>query len=89
MLVYISCVNTVAKARLCTAVFLQLTISTADCLRHPIQMAGIETIQEVAYSYCYELLTIPNDTISSFPFPREIEISAQCENKIDHTQQLL
>ena len=41
---YISYVNTVVKARLFTAVFSQLTIFTADCLCHPIQMAGIETI---------------------------------------------
>ena len=43
---YISYVNTAAKARLFTAVFSQLTIFTADCLHYPIQMAGIETIWE-------------------------------------------
>ena len=43
VLVYI---NYVAKACLFTAVFSQLSIFTADCLRHPIQMAGIETIWE-------------------------------------------
>ena len=43
----ITYVNTVAKARLFTAVFSQLTTFTADCLRHPIQMAGIETIWEL------------------------------------------
>ena len=57
MLVYISYV---AKARLFTAVFLQLSIFTADCLCHPIQMAGVETIWEfhtlsVIYS-CYNFL---------------------------------
>ena len=46
-IVYISYVNTVAKAHLFTAVFSQLTIFTADCLHHPIQMAGIETIWEL------------------------------------------
>ena len=44
MLVYITYVNMVAKARLFTAVFSQLTAFTADCLCHHIQMAGIETI---------------------------------------------
>ena len=44
---YISRVNTVAKARLFTAEFSQLSIFTADCLRHPIQMAGVETIWEL------------------------------------------
>ena len=44
---YISHVNTVAKARLFTAEFSQLSIFTADCLRHPIQMAGVETIWEL------------------------------------------
>ena len=44
MLVYISCV---AKAGLFAAVFSQLSIFTADCLRHPIQMAGVETIWEL------------------------------------------
>ena len=47
-IVYISyAVNTVANARLFTAEFSQLTIFTADCLRHPILMAGIETIWEL------------------------------------------
>ena len=41
------CISCVAKARLFTAVFLQLSIFTADCLRHPIQMAGVETIWEL------------------------------------------
>ena len=41
VLVYISYV---AKARLFTAVFSQLSIFTADCLCHPIQMVGVETI---------------------------------------------
>ena len=28
---------------------------TADCLHHPMQMAGVETIiMEVAHSYCYK-----------------------------------
>ena len=44
---YISHVNTVAKACLFTAEFSQLSIFTADCLRHPIQMVGIETIWEL------------------------------------------
>ena len=44
MLVYISYV---AKACLFTAVFSQLSIFTADCLHHPIQMAGVETIWEL------------------------------------------
>jgi len=38
VLVYISYV---AKARLFNA---QLSIFTADCLRHPIHMAGVETV---------------------------------------------
>ena len=51
-IVYISYMNTVAKAHLFTAVFLQLTIFTADCLRHnPIQMVGIENILLLVYSY--------------------------------------
>ena len=44
MLVYIS---NVEKVRLFTAVFSQLSIFTADCLHHPIQMAGVETISEL------------------------------------------
>ena len=44
VLVYISYV---AKARLFIAVFSQLSIFTADCLRHPIQMVGVETIREL------------------------------------------
>ena len=44
VLVYIS---HVAKARLFIAVFSQLSIFIADCLRHPIQMAGVETIWEL------------------------------------------
>ena len=40
-------ISYVAKARLFTAVFSQLSIFTADCLRHPIQMAGVETIWEL------------------------------------------
>ena len=36
-----------------------LSIFTADCLRHPIQMAGTETIyMGVAHSFCHILLTI-------------------------------
>ena len=45
VLVYINYMNTVAKAHL--AVFLQLTIFTADCLHNPIQMVGIENIWEL------------------------------------------
>ena len=56
---YISHVNTVAKARLFTAEFSQLSIFTADCLRHPIQMAGIETIWElhtlIVMNSCYRI----------------------------------
>ena len=37
-------ISYVAKAHLSTAV---LRIFTADCLHHPIQMAGIETIWEL------------------------------------------
>ena len=44
---YISHVNTAAKDRLFTAGFSQLSIFTADYLRHPIQMAGIETKWEL------------------------------------------
>ena len=40
-------VNTVTKAHLFAAVFSQLSIFTADCLRHPIQMTGIETVWEL------------------------------------------
>ena len=43
--------NTVAKAHLFTAVFLQLTIFTADCLHNPIQMVGIENILLLVYNY--------------------------------------
>ena len=39
--------NTVGKARLFTAEFSQLSIFIADCLRHPIEMAGIETVWEL------------------------------------------
>ena len=42
-----SVISYVAKACLFTAVFSQLSIFTADCLRHPIQMAGVETIWEL------------------------------------------
>ena len=40
VLVYFSYLSTVAKACLFTAEFSQLTIFTADCLHHPIQMVG-------------------------------------------------
>ena len=43
----ISYVNTVGKAHFFTAVFSQLTVFTADSLRHPIQMPGIEAIWEL------------------------------------------
>ena len=61
MQVYISYVNSVAKARLLTA---QLTIFTADCLRHTVQMAGVETIwvlhSLVAMNSClYSFLDLP------------------------------
>ena len=62
-------ISYVAKARLFTAVFSQLSIFTADCLRHPIQMAGVETIWElhslpVIYSWCYVVeLNSRNDEI--------------------------
>ena len=51
-------ISYVAKARLFTAVFSQLSIFTADCLRHPIQMEGVEAIWElhtlsVIYSWLY------------------------------------
>ena len=67
-------ISYVAKACLFTAVFSQLSIFTADCLRHPIQMAGVETIWELhtlsvinklliqkthfVYSYTYQLLPL-------------------------------
>ena len=35
-------ISYVAKASLFAAVFSQLSIFTADCLRHPIQMVGVE-----------------------------------------------
>ena len=54
VLVYISYA---AKASLFTAVFSQLSIFTADCLRHPIQMAGVETIWEL-HTFCYILLIL-------------------------------
>jgi len=44
VLVYI---RYVAKARLFVPAFSQLSIFTADCLDHPIQMAGVETIWEL------------------------------------------
>ena len=40
-------ISYVAKAHLFTAGFSQLSIFTADCLRHAIQMAGVETIWEL------------------------------------------
>ena len=40
-------ISSVAEARLFTAVFSQLSIFTADCLRHPIHMAGVETMREL------------------------------------------
>ena len=43
--------NTVAKAHLFTAVFSQLTIFTADCLRHPIPMEGVETLLELTLEF--------------------------------------
>ena len=51
-------ISYVAKARLFTAVFSQLSKFTADYLRHPIEMAGVETIWElhtlsVIYSWLY------------------------------------
>ena len=49
---YICYVNTVAKARLFAAVFSQLTIFTADCLRHPIQDDEYRNHMGVAHSYC-------------------------------------
>ena len=63
MLVYISYV---AKKHLLTAVFSQLSILTADCLRHPIQMAGAETI--------WELHTLPviNSWSPTRPFTQTI-----------------
>ena len=52
-------ISYVAKARLFTAVFSQLSIFTADCLRHPIQMAGVETIWELhTLSVIYTLASI-------------------------------
>ena len=33
---------------------------TADCLHHPIQMAGVETIWEFTHSSCYKHLIIAN-----------------------------
>ena len=44
------------------AVFSQLTIFTADCLRHPTQMAGIETIWEL------HTLTVINSWSISYNF---------------------
>ena len=41
--------------------FSQLSIFTADCLCHTVQMAGVESIW---YSYCNELLSI---TKARFP----------------------
>ena len=56
-------ISYVAKALLFTAVFSQLSIFTADCLRHPIQMAGVETIWELhTLSVIYSCFNI--DTIS-------------------------
>jgi len=36
----------VAKPHRFTAMFSKLSTFTADCLRHPIQMPGVETIWE-------------------------------------------
>ena len=60
---YISYVNTVAKADLFTGELSQLTIFTADCLRHPIQMAGRETISEL------HTLTVINSCSDSYGCP--------------------
>ena len=57
----ISHVNTVAKARLFTTEFSQLSIFTADCLRHPIQMAGVETIWEL------HTLIVMNTCVNTVP----------------------
>ena len=43
----ISSISCFSICPLFTAVFSQLTIFTADCLHHSIQMAGIETIREL------------------------------------------
>ena len=56
-------ISYVAKARLFTAVLSQLSIFTADCLRHPIRMAGVETIWElhtlsVIYSWLHIILHV-------------------------------
>ena len=41
----------------CTGVFSQLSTFTADCVRHSIQMADLETIIiGIGHSYCYKLL---------------------------------
>ena len=65
-------ISYVAKARLFTAVCSQLSIFTADCLHHPIQMAGVETIiMGVAHSFCYKLLLLLISSI--LPLAGEIE----------------
>ena len=67
---YVSDVNTVAKARLFTAEFSQLSIFTADCLRHPIQMAGVETIWEL-----HTLIVMNSCSISSVA--KQLQTSGQ------------
>ena len=62
-------ISYIAKARLFTAVFSQLGIFTADCLRHPIQMAGVETIWElhtlsVIYSWVKSLASMSDSNNS-------------------------
>ena len=55
MLVYISYV---ARARLFTTVFSQLSISIADYLRHPIQIACVETKWELhTLLYTLDIIT--------------------------------
>ena len=83
VLVYTSCVNMVAKAHLFTAVFSQLTIFTADCLGHTVQIAGIETIWEL------HTLTVMNSCEKKafffFAETRVQTVETQLEDQTKHT----
>ena len=57
------CNQLCTQGRLFTAVFSQLSIFTAGCLRHPIHAdGGCRNHMGVAHSSCYELLVLGNMT---------------------------
>ena len=57
-----------------TAEFSQLSIFTADCLRHPIQMAGVETVWEL------HTLIVINSWWSSTQIIDEADIETMCSS---------